>query len=51
MTPEEKRKLLHSYIIMKLEEKDYHAVCDAAMDLRELEVRMKKENEDSIPNL
>lgn len=37
---EKKRELLHSYIIMKLDEKDYHAVCDASMDLRELQVRI-----------
>ena len=32
---------MHEYIIMKLDEKDYHAVADAAMDLRELEVEIK----------
>ncbi len=33
---EVKRKQLHDYITMKLEEQDYHAVADAAMDLREI---------------
>ena len=35
-----KRKRLHDYVIMKLEERDYHGVADAAMDLRELEVHI-----------
>jgi hypothetical protein len=34
-----KRELLHAYIKIKLEERDYHAVSDAANDLRELEVK------------
>lgn len=38
---EVKRVRLHEYIIMKLDERDYHGVADAAMDLRELEVEMK----------
>ncbi len=36
-----KRAQLHGYIRMKLEEHDYHAVADAAMDLRELEVELR----------
>mgnify|MGYP001617656592 CR=1 FL=1 len=36
-----KRERLHQYIIDKLEERDYHAIADAAMDLRELEVEIK----------
>lgn len=39
-----KRKQLHDYIVMKLEERDYHGVADAAMDLRELEVRVELES-------
>lgn len=35
---EVKRVRLHDYVVMKIEERDYHAVADAAMDLRELEV-------------
>lgn len=35
---EVKRSRLHEYLLMKIEERDYHAVADAAMDLRELEV-------------
>lgn len=33
----EKMKTLHDYIIFKLDEGDYHAVSDAANDLRVLE--------------
>jgi len=43
MDLEDKRELLHNYILMKLEERDYHAVADAAMDLRELEVTIRYE--------
>lgn len=39
----EKRKILHAYIIVKLNERDYHAVADAAMDLRELDVAIKQQ--------
>lgn len=42
---EKKRIHLHEYIIMKLEDLDYHAVADAAMDLRELEVEIKLRKE------
>ena len=34
---EKKRVRLHEYVIMKLEERDYHGVADAAMDLREIQ--------------
>ncbi len=37
---EVKRVRLHDYIVMKLEEHDYHGIADAAMDLRELEARV-----------
>ena len=38
---EVQRVRLHDYILMKLESRDYHAVADAAMDLRELDVEVK----------
>lgn len=38
---EAKRERLHEYIRVKLDDRDYHAIADAAMDLRELEVEMK----------
>lgn len=34
-----KKKILHAYILLKLEEGDYHAVSDAANDLRVLEAK------------
>lgn len=45
-----KRRRLHEYIIMKLEELDYHGVADAAMDLRELEVAYKYERDKEAMN-
>jgi len=36
-----KRINLHEYITMKLDERDYHAIADASMDLRELDARAK----------
>lgn len=42
---EMKRSKLHDYIILKLDERDYHAIADAAMDLRELEARSKVLND------
>ena len=38
---EKKRVAMHHYIDIKLEEQDYHAIADAAMDLRELDTRSK----------
>lgn len=38
---EKKRVALHHYIELKLEERDYHAIADCAMDLRELDARSK----------
>lgn len=37
---EVKRSRLHDYITMKLEERDYHAIADAAMDLREIDAKL-----------
>lgn len=37
---EVKRTKLHEYITMKLEERDYHGIADAAMDLREVDARV-----------
>lgn len=48
-TLEIRRKRLHEYIQMKLDERDYHGIADAAMDLREidreLKVRLEIDNE------
>lgn len=38
---EVKRERLHQYIVDKLEDRDYHGVADAAMDLRELDTEVK----------
>lgn len=37
---EEERENLSRYILIKLEKKDYHAVADAAMDLREIDAKL-----------
>lgn len=37
MSLDEQIKLMIAYLYMKLEQRDWHAVADAAMDLRELE--------------
>jgi len=39
-TLKDRRALLINYLKMKIEESDWHGVADAAMDLRELEVRI-----------
>jgi len=41
MKDEEKKALLVKYLLMKVEEGDWHGVADAAMDLREIELRLK----------
>ena len=33
------RKILVDYLLLKVEQQDWHGVADAAMDLRELDVR------------
>lgn len=38
---EKRRIAYHEYITMKLIDKDYHAIADASMDLRELDARSK----------
>jgi hypothetical protein len=35
------RETLIDYLKMKIEVEDWHAVCDAGMDLRELDVKLK----------
>ncbi len=36
----EKRAALISYLRMKIEDDDWHAVADAAMDLREIDAKL-----------
>lgn len=39
MNFKQRRQILHDYILIKLDEGDYHAVSDAANDIRVLEAR------------
>jgi hypothetical protein len=39
-----KRDTLIQYLIMKVDEEDWHAVCDAGMDLREIDVKLETLN-------
>ena len=36
------RQILINYLLMKVEAEDWHAVCDAGMDLRELDMKLYK---------
>ena len=36
----EERKVLIEYLVMKTKTEDWHGVADAAMDLRELDVKL-----------
>ena len=42
MALEEQIELMVKYLLMKVEQRDWHAVCDAANDLRELEVKLAR---------
>ncbi len=37
---QKRKKVLIEYLLMKVDEGDFHAVADAAMDLRELDARL-----------
>lgn len=43
MTTQEKKDLLVKYLLLKVEEQDWHGVADAAMDLREIEIELQLE--------
>lgn len=43
MSPQEKRRILVEYLKMKTDDYDWHAVSDAANDLREVEVALRME--------
>lgn len=45
MTPEERRERMLIYLQMKVDERDYHGVADAAMDLRDIEAEIKGRDE------
>ena len=40
---------MEQYMRMKMEERDFHAVADAAMDLRELEALLKNKPKYIVP--
>lgn len=42
----EEKKILLQYIMMKIKQQDWHGVADAAMDLREIEVKIKNTKKD-----
>jgi hypothetical protein len=50
MTPEERRDTMIDYLIMKVEEQDWHGVADAAMDLRELDREIQVRDEYDYPD-
>lgn len=39
MSPQERHAILLAYLKMKVEERDWHGVADAANDLREMEAK------------
>jgi hypothetical protein len=39
----EQKKVLIDYLLMKVSTEDWHGVADAAMDLRELEIEIRKQ--------
>lgn len=52
MTPREQYEAYLVYLRMKIEQKDWHGVADAAMDLRELEAscpELKKDRDPPAP--
>lgn len=53
MTAREQYDAYLAYLRMKIEQKDWHGVADAAMDLRELEAtfpELKKDRESPLPH-
>jgi hypothetical protein len=45
ITLKEKKEALIQYLLMKVKAEDWHAVSDAANDLREVEIEIKYETE------
>jgi hypothetical protein len=44
MTTQQQKETLVAYLRMKTDEQDWHGVADAAMDLRELEIKLQMES-------
>ena len=38
-------EVMIAYLLLKVKQKDWHGVADAAMDIREMEARMKEKND------
>ncbi len=47
MNIQQKKKILHDYILLKLEENDLHGISDAANDLRVIEAFEAGKNENT----
>lgn len=41
----DRKDILIKYLLMKVEVEDWHAVADAAMDLREIEIHIRGERD------
>ena len=50
MTLQEQKALLVRYLLMKVGAEDWHGVADAAMDIREVEVKLKAATSDAASN-
>jgi hypothetical protein len=42
----QQKKIMLEYLMLKVHQQDWHGVADAAMDLREIEVKMKNPTKD-----
>jgi len=40
-----RKRVLIAYLLMKVSEEDWHGVCDAANDLREVEIYAERKRE------
>ena len=38
-------EIMIAYLMLKVKQRDWHGVADAAMDIREMEARMKEKND------
>ena len=42
-------EVMIAYLLLKVKQKDWHGVADAAMDIREMEARMKENDVKTAP--
>jgi hypothetical protein len=47
-TEQDLHKIYINYLLMKVEDRDWHAVSDAANDLRELEIKFGKQDQPKV---